>query len=68
VTSPRTPRFSSAPRLSSSYTTVKTVISGTGGALKTTTKATKDGYYRYVFAGTTTTGSATAAGDYIDVQ
>jgi hypothetical protein len=53
---------------SSSYTTVKTVISGTGGALKTTTKATKDGYYRYVFAGTTTTGSATAAGDYIDVQ
>ncbi|MCX5259216.1 hypothetical protein OOK27_34655 [Streptomyces canus] len=53
---------------SNSYTTVKTVISGTGGALKTTTKATKDGYYRYVFAGTTTTGSATAAGDYIDVR
>ncbi|MDQ0760874.1 hypothetical protein [Streptomyces canus] len=52
---------------SSSYTTVKTVTSGTGGALKTTTKATKDGYYRYVFAGTSTTGSATAAGDYIDV-
>ena len=51
-----------------SYTTVKTVTSGTGGALKTTTKATKDGYYRYVFAGTTTTGSATAAGDYIDVR
>ncbi|MDH6434434.1 hypothetical protein M2158_002911 [Streptomyces sp. SAI-144] len=53
---------------SNSYTTVKTVISGTGGALKTTTKATEDGYYRYVFAGTTTTGSATAAGDYIDVR
>ncbi|MCX4860176.1 hypothetical protein OG426_20115 [Streptomyces canus] len=53
---------------SNSYTTVKTVTSGTGGALKTTTKATKDGYYRYVFAGTTTTGSATAAGDYIDVR
>ncbi|MFI6434737.1 hypothetical protein [Streptomyces sp. NPDC050759] len=52
---------------STSYTTVKTVTSGTGGALKTTTKATKDGYYRYVFAGTTTTGKATAAGDYIDV-
>ncbi|MFG2470833.1 hypothetical protein ACGFXB_36005 [Streptomyces canus] len=51
-----------------SYTTVKTVTSGTGGALKTTTKATKDGYYRYVFAGTTTTGSATVAGDYIDVR
>ncbi|WP_405558379.1 hypothetical protein OHV08_31195 [Streptomyces canus] len=51
-----------------SYTTVKTVTSGTGGALKTTTKATKDGYYRYVFAGTTTTGSATVAGDYVDVR
>jgi hypothetical protein len=56
------------PKSSSSYTTVKTVTSGTGGALKTTTKATKDGYYRYVFAGTATTGSATAAGDYIDVR
>ncbi|MFC8435354.1 hypothetical protein [Streptomyces sp. NPDC057253] len=53
---------------SNSYTTVKTVTSGTGGALRTTTKATKDGYYRYVFAGTTTTGSATAAGDYVDVR
>lgn len=50
------------------YTTVKTVTSGTGGALKTTTKATKDGYYRYVFAGTASTASATAAGDYIDVR
>ena len=52
----------------SGYTTVKTVTSGTGGVLRTTTKATKDGYYRYVFAGTTTTGSATAAGDYVDVR
>ncbi|MFJ9146711.1 hypothetical protein ACIRP7_01250 [Streptomyces sp. NPDC102270] len=51
-----------------SYTTVKTVTSGTGGALKTTTKATKDGYYRYVFAGTATTGSAKAPGDFIDVR
>ncbi|WP_406459797.1 hypothetical protein OH768_34030 [Streptomyces sp. NBC_01622] len=53
---------------SSTYTTVKTVTSTTGGALKTTVKATKDGYFRYVFAGTSTTGAATAAGDYIDVQ
>ena len=53
---------------STSYTTLKTVTSGTGGALKTTTTATKDGYYRYVFAGTATTGAATAAGDYIDVR
>jgi len=53
---------------STTYSTVKTVTSGTGGALKTTTKATQDGYYRYVFAGTATTGAATAAGDYIDVR
>ncbi|MEU0943993.1 hypothetical protein ABZ379_14545 [Streptomyces canus] len=53
---------------STSYTTLKTVTSGTGGALKATTKATKDGYYRYVFAGTATTGSATATGDYVDVR
>jgi hypothetical protein len=53
---------------SSTYSAVKTVTSGTGGTLKTTTTASKDGYYRYVFAGTTTTGPATAAGDYIDVQ
>ncbi|MFC8360564.1 hypothetical protein ACFUIY_11885 [Streptomyces griseorubiginosus] len=52
----------------SGYTTLKTVTSGTGGALKTTTKATKDGYYRYVFAGTATTGAAKAAGDYVDVR
>lgn len=56
------------PKGASGYTTVKTVTSGTGGALKTTTKATKDGYYRYVFAGTSTTGAATAAGDYVDVR
>lgn len=50
------------------YSTVKTVTSGTGGALKTTAKATKDGYYRYAFAGTSTTGAKSATGDYIDVQ
>ncbi|WP_159002067.1 hypothetical protein [Streptomyces sp. NRRL B-3229] len=31
-------------------------------------KATTDGYYRYVFAGTATTGAATVAGDYVDVR
>ena len=53
---------------SSTYTTVKTVTTGKSGALKTTVKATKDGYFRYVFAGTSTTGAATAAGDFIDVK
>ncbi|WP_405948066.1 hypothetical protein OG588_17185 [Streptomyces prunicolor] len=53
---------------SSTYTTVKTVTTGKSGALKTTVKASKDGYFRYVFAGTATTGAATAAGDFIDVK
>jgi hypothetical protein len=53
---------------SDTYTTVKTVTSSTGGALKATVTASKDGYYRYVFAGTSTTGAAKATGDYIDVK
>ncbi len=53
---------------SSTYTTVKTVTTGTSGALRTTVKAAQDGYFRYVFAGTATTGAATAAGDFIDVK
>ncbi|MFJ9242439.1 hypothetical protein [Streptomyces sp. NPDC101776] len=53
---------------SSTYTTVKTVTTGKSGALTTTVKAAQDGYFRYVFAGTATTGAATAAGDYIDVK
>ncbi|MEY2242969.1 hypothetical protein AB8A21_08485 [Streptomyces sp. BF23-18] len=50
------------------YKTVKTVTSGTAGALSTTVKASADGTYRYTFAGTATTGTATAAGDYVDVK
>ncbi|MES5821038.1 hypothetical protein [Streptomyces sp. RG80] len=53
---------------SDTYSTVKTVTSSTAGALKTTVTASKDGYYRYVFAGTATTAAAKATGDYIDVQ
>ncbi|MCX5334021.1 MULTISPECIES: hypothetical protein [unclassified Streptomyces] len=53
---------------SDTYSTVKTVTSSTGGSLKSTVTASKDGYYRYVFAGTTTTAAAKATGDYIDVQ
>lgn len=52
----------------SSYTTVKTITSGTGGALSTTVKASKDGYYRFAFAGTATTAAKTAAADYVDVK
>lgn len=50
------------------YTNVKGITSGTGGALSTTVKASKSGYYRYVFAGTTTTAAATATGDFIKVN
>ncbi|MEU6538079.1 hypothetical protein [Streptomyces sp. NPDC047000] len=53
---------------SSTYTTLKTVTSSSTGALKTTTTATVDGYYRYSFAGTSTTPAVNATGDYVDVQ
>lgn len=50
------------------YTDVKTVTSGTAGALSTTVKASKDGSYRYVFAGTSTTAAVKSAGDFVDVK
>ncbi|MEV5317022.1 calcium-binding protein [Streptomyces sp. NPDC052687] len=53
---------------SSTYTTLKTIKTNTYGDLKTTVTATADGYYRYSFAGTSTTPAVSAAGDYVDVQ
>ncbi|WP_234541459.1 hypothetical protein [Streptomyces shenzhenensis] len=53
---------------SSTYTTLKTIKSSSTGALKTTTTATVDGYYRYSFAGTSTTPAVNATADYVDVQ
>ncbi|WP_406330962.1 calcium-binding protein [Streptomyces sp. NBC_00203] len=53
---------------SSTYTTVKTIKTTTGGALKTTVTASVDGNYRYSFAGTSTTPAVNATGDAIDVQ
>ena len=53
---------------SSTYTTVKTIKTSTTGVLKTTVKATVDGYFRYSFAGTSTTPAVNATGDYIDVR
>ncbi|MEU5094046.1 hypothetical protein [Streptomyces sp. NPDC020996] len=55
-------------KTSSTYTTLKTIKSSSTGTLKTTTTATVDGYYRYSFAGTTTTPAVSATGDYVDVQ
>ncbi|MEU9452122.1 hypothetical protein [Streptomyces sp. NPDC048277] len=53
---------------SSTYTTLKTIKTSSTGTLKTTTKATVDGYYRYSFAGTSTTPAVSATGDYVDVK
>jgi hypothetical protein len=53
---------------SNTYTTVKTVKTNATGNLKTTATATQDGYFRFTFAGTTTTPAATATGDFVDVR
>ncbi|MEU0836569.1 hypothetical protein [Streptomyces sp. NPDC005969] len=52
----------------STYTTLKTIKSSSTGTLKTTSTAKVDGYWRYSFAGTSTTPAVSAAGDYVDVR
>ncbi|MFG1672246.1 hypothetical protein [Streptomyces sp. Y7] len=53
---------------STTYTTVRTVKTNATGNLKTTVTAAQDGYFRFTFAGTTTTPAATATGDFVDVR
>ncbi|MGW2643089.1 calcium-binding protein [Streptomyces sp. NPDC001348] len=53
---------------STTYSTVKTIRSDSTGDLRTTVTASTDGYFRYSFAGTTTTPAANAPGDYVDVR
>jgi hypothetical protein len=53
---------------SGTYSTVKTVTAGSTGQLKTTVTATRDGYWRYSYAGNSTTAAGNAPGDYLDVQ
>ncbi|MFJ8049062.1 hypothetical protein [Streptomyces luteogriseus] len=53
---------------SSTYTTVKTVTSDQYGNVKATATAQYDGYWRFSFAGTTTTPAVNATGDYVDVK
>ncbi|MCT7352965.1 hypothetical protein N4P33_12390 [Streptomyces sp. 15-116A] len=53
---------------SSTYTTIKTLKTNSTGNLKTTVTASTDGYYRFSFAGTTTTPAVNAAGDFVDVR
>jgi hypothetical protein len=52
----------------STYTTLKTITTNSTGELKTTVTASTDGYFRYSFAGTTTTPAVNATGDFVDVQ
>ncbi|MGW6268144.1 calcium-binding protein [Streptomyces sp. NPDC055060] len=51
-----------------SYSTLKTITSDSKGNLKTTVTASADGYYRYVFAGTSTTPAVTSTADFVDVN
>ncbi|MEE1793117.1 calcium-binding protein [Streptomyces sp. BE308] len=53
---------------SKTYTTIKTIKSSSTGALKTTVKASVDGYWRYSFGGTSTTPAVSAGADYLDVK
>jgi len=48
---------------SSTYATVKTVTTDSSGKLRTTVTANSAGTWRWKFAGTSTTGTATAGGD-----
>jgi hypothetical protein len=50
------------------WTTLKTIKSNAYGNLSTTTTATYDGAYRFVYAGATTTAPATSREDVVDVQ
>ncbi len=61
-------RLQFRPKGITAYTTVKTVTSDGTGNLKATTTARADGYWRWNFAGTSTTPAVAAAGDYVDVR
>ena len=50
-----------------SYAGVKTLTTNGSGDVKTTVKATKDGYFRLVYAGNSTTAAVKGTGDYVDV-
>ncbi|WP_320777403.1 calcium-binding protein [Streptomyces sp. CRN 30] len=64
----RSVRLQFRPKNSGTYTTVATAKTDGTGSLRATAKAVKDGYWRWNFVGTGTTGPAKAAGDYVDVR
>jgi hypothetical protein len=51
-----------------SWSTLKTVKSSSTGSLSTTTTATYDGYYRFVYAGISSSAAVNSAADFVDVQ
>ncbi|MFE9460988.1 hypothetical protein [Streptomyces californicus] len=53
---------------SSSYKTVKKAVSGTGGALRTTVKATGPGSWRWTYYGNSTSGAKSSSGDHVAVR
>ncbi|CAL9469751.1 hypothetical protein SUDANB60_02794 [Streptomyces sp. enrichment culture] len=50
------------------YTTLKTVKTNSKGDLRTTVKASVDGYYRYVYAGNSISAAVTSGADFVDVK
>ncbi|MFJ4849459.1 MULTISPECIES: calcium-binding protein [unclassified Streptomyces] len=50
------------------FVNVRTITASSTGALRTTVKAAADGYWRYAYAGSSTTGSSFASADYVDVK
>jgi hypothetical protein len=57
-----------SPDDGSGYAKVKSVTSSKSGTLSTTVKASSSGAFRYVYAGSSTTGAATSGGDHIVVK
>lgn len=53
---------------SSTYSTVRTVKTDSSGRLGAGVTATRDGYWRWNFGGTSTTAAAVAKGDFVDVR
>ena len=50
------------------WTTVKTVITGTSGKVSTTITASRDGAWRLYYGGNSVTAAATSKADYVDVR
>lgn len=50
------------------YRTIKTVTASSTGKLTTTVTASRDGSFRYVYRGSSTTAAVTSTGDAVDVR